>query len=212
MDISKIKPILDSLELPQLIEYLQTIWEEEQRRRHEFWENVDEGKKAEFIQGEVIYHSPIYGRHWMVSTNICRYIIPHVYDNDLGKIGYEKVMIRLTRNDYEPDICFWSKEKSSKFELTQSAFPPPDFIIEILSESTKDRDRGIKYEDYALHEVGEYWIIDPDRCSVEQYLLNKGMYQLALKIKDGTITSDVISGFTIHTNEIFNWSSGQETL
>ena len=30
----------------------------------------------------------------------------------LGRVGVEKVMIGLTRNDYEPDIVFFNKEKA----------------------------------------------------------------------------------------------------
>ncbi|MEY4539280.1 MAG: hypothetical protein RLZZ306_1037, partial [Bacteroidota bacterium] len=30
--------------------------------------------------------------------------------HQLGFVGIEKIMITLTRNDYEPDICFFKKE------------------------------------------------------------------------------------------------------
>ena len=112
-------------------------------------------------------------------------------------------MIRLTRNDYEPDICFWKKERTLDFGQKQSAFPPADFIIEILSDSTKDRDYGIKMTDYALHSVQEYWIIDTDAQTVEQYLLKNSSYQLAQKLKDGTLVSEVIQGFAMNVKEIF---------
>jgi len=119
------------------------VWREEQVQRHTFWAEVDENVKAEFILGEIIYHSPIYGRHWMASSNILTQLLPYVKENNLGKIGIEKVMIRLTRNDYEPDICFWSKSQSDGFGKIQSAFPPPEFVIEILSDSTRERDYGV---------------------------------------------------------------------
>ena len=40
-------------------------------------------------------------------------------------------------------------------------FPAPDFAVEVLSPSTQKNNRGIKFDDYALHNVSEYWIIDP---------------------------------------------------
>lgn len=79
------------------------------------WADVDENIKAEFILGEIIYHSPVYGRHWMASSNMTTELLPYVKKQKLGKVGYEKVMVRLTRNDYEPDICFWSTEKTASF-------------------------------------------------------------------------------------------------
>jgi Uma2 family endonuclease len=174
------------------------------KSRFEFWADVDEGKKAEFILGEIIYHSPVYGRHWMASTNILGFLIPHVRENSSGKVGVEKVMIRLTRNDYEPDICFWNKDKSAQFEPKQSAFPAPDFVVEILSDSTKTRDYGIKMTDYALHGVQEYWIVDVEHETVEQYLLNGKVFELAQKLKDGMLESEVISGFRMGIKEIFS--------
>ncbi|MEZ4773317.1 MAG: hypothetical protein R3D00_09050 [Bacteroidia bacterium] len=66
-----IKTIMASPEMPQLLEALQAEWEAEQTLRHTFWAEVDENRKAEFILGEVINHPPVYGIHWMVSTNIC---------------------------------------------------------------------------------------------------------------------------------------------
>lgn len=78
-------------------------------RRHEFWAHMDANIKAEYIQDEIIYHSPVYGRHWNASTNILVFLIPFVKINKLGRIGVEKVMVRLNRNDYEPDIFFGEK-------------------------------------------------------------------------------------------------------
>jgi len=204
--------VLDDLllapNLRELLDKAEQTWQDEQRRRHEFWADADEGVKAEFVLGEIIYHSPVYGRHWMASTNISRRLLPYVYDNKLGKVGYEKVMIRLTRNDYEPDICFWNTETAADFGLKQSAFPPPDFIVEILSDSTKDRDWiaspvGIKKTDYALHGVREYWIVDVEHETIEQYLLEETTYRLTQKLKDGTLTSEAVPGFQINVKSVF---------
>jgi Uma2 family endonuclease len=195
--------ILQTPNLRELIDELETAWTNEQRRRHEFWADIDESIKAEFILGEIIYHSPVYGRHWIASSNLLAELLPIVKKHKLGKVAIEKVMIRLTRNDYEPDICFWRKEKSVHFKQKQSAFPPPDFVVEILSDSTRERDYGIKKTDYALHGIEEYWIIDTDTHTVEQYLLNGRNYELNLKIKEGFIESTVIKNFKMNLNEIF---------
>lgn len=112
-------------------------------------------------------------------------------------------MIRLTRNNYEPDICFWRKEQSIHFKPKQSVFPPPDFVVEILSDSTLERDYGIKMPDYALHGIAEYWIIDSNAHSIEQYFLKENTYELNLKIKEGSIETEVIKGFKMNVNEIF---------
>ncbi len=198
--------IINELGFKQLLDDLQDAWNAEQRKRHAFWAEVDENRKAEFILGEIVYHSPIYGRHWMCSTKLLRYLIPYVYDNNLGMVAIEKTMIRLTRNDYEPDICFWRAARTTEFGPKQSAFPAPDFVVEILSDSTRDRDYGIKKSDYALHGIEEYWIIDTDLGTVEQYLLRNTEYELIQKIREGSLTSEVITGFRIDVNDLFSGS------
>jgi Uma2 family endonuclease len=57
--------------------------------------------------------------------------------------------------------------------------------------------------DYALHGVKEYWIIDTDNQTVEQYLLKNKTFELAQKLKDGIIDSEVITGFKIALKEVF---------
>lgn len=195
--------LLKTPDLRGLLDDLEKVWREEQILRQSFWAEVDENLKAEFILGEIIYHSPIHGRHWMASSNILTQLLPFVKQYNLGKVGIEKVMVRLTRNDYEPDICFWPASVSENFGKTQSAFPPPEFVVEILSESTRDRDYGIKMTDYALHGVKEYWIVDPENCTVEQYLLQQNQYQLVQKLKEGVLKSAVITDFQIEVSLIF---------
>lgn len=203
-EMSALDQLNQAPNLRELLDQLEQKWQDEQRRRHAFWADADEGVKAEFILGEIIYHSPIYGRHWMASTAISRRLLPHVYDNKLSKVGYEKVMIRLTRNDYEPDICFWNAETAAKFGQKQSAFPPPDFIIEILSDSTQHRGYGIKMTDYALHGVREYWIVDTEHETIEQYLLEGKAFILSQKLKDGILVSEAIPGFQISVKSVFD--------
>ncbi len=45
----------------------------------------------------------------------------------------------------------------------------PDFVVEILSESTKKKDIGIKYLKYRNAGVREYWIIYPDERKILVY-------------------------------------------
>ncbi len=201
--IDLLEPIKASADFPKLLEQLQHDWDEEQMNRHDFWKKHDETIKAEFINGIGVYESPVYGRHWKASSKITRQLLNYVYENKLGDVGYEKVMCRFTRNDYEPDIVFWKNEKSKDFLPKQSAFPPPDFVIEILSDSTKDKDRGVKFEDYSSHGVSEYWIVDTDNSTVEQYLQMEGELKLHLKLNQGIIKSVAIEGFAMEVLEIF---------
>jgi len=54
----------------------------------------------------------------------------------------------------------------------------PDLVIEILSHSTRARDRGAKKQRYRLGGVPEYWIVDGADRIVEQFVLEGEGYRL----------------------------------
>lgn len=188
----------------KIIEAAQSVFEKEKTERQKFYDLLRENLKAEFINGEIIFHSPAQLRHLVVSAKLTRILDTYVAENNLGLVGVEKMMIRLTRNDYEPDLCFFSKERSNAFTPDQALFPAPDFIVEILSDSTEKIDRGVKFIDYAAHGVSEYRIIDPAEKRVEKYLLQQGEYYLEVKLAtQGRLQSTVVEGFAVELNEIF---------
>lgn len=198
-----LQPIVDSPLLDDYISRLVRLRDDEQLRRARFVDDAPADRKVEFINGSEIVHSPVSLAHNDVLTRLGTLLSAHVRRHGLGSVGIEKLMVSLTRNDYEPDLCFFSSERAAGFAADQRRFPAPDFIVEILSHSTEDRDRGVKFVDYAAHRVGEYWIVDPDAETVEKYTPVDGEYRLALKLHDGSVTCDAAAGFTIPVRAIF---------
>lgn len=185
----------------------------EHERRNQFYNDISEYEKAEFINGEVIIHSPVRKEHNDVTGALFSLIKLYVQKNNLGYVGYEKLMIALTRNDYEPDLCYFNAEKASDFHPGQTLFPAPDLAVEVLSKSTASNDRGIKFQDYQDHGIQEYWLIDADEQCIEQYRLDEqGKYQLILKAKAGMITCSAIEGFSIPIEAIFDEQKNLEAL
>jgi Uma2 family endonuclease len=140
---------------------------DENKRRQRLYNDIDEQMKIEFINGEIITHSPVRREHNEATGLLYKLVDTFVRKNKLCFVGFEKIMTVFTRNDYEPDIVFFDKEKSKLFTKKQVLFPVPDFVVEVLSDGTKAKDRGLKYDDYEIHQVGEYWIIDADKEVVE---------------------------------------------
>jgi Uma2 family endonuclease len=190
---------------------------EEKLRREKFYNratnrSIDESMKVEFINGEIIVHSPVMKRHNEANGLLYKILDTHVRKNKLGFVGIEKIMVVFTRNDYEPNLVFFNNDKAEVFTSTQTHFPVPDFVVEVLSKGTKKHDRGIKYDDYETHKVQEYWIIDPDNEIVEQYILQDDMYELVYKSSQGMIKSVVVKGFEIPIRAIFDADINFEVL
>lgn len=187
-----------------VLQRLQVALEKEQELRKHFYEIIEENRKMEFINGEIYFHSPVKQKHNDANGRVYRLISAFVDEYDLGWTGIEKTLVSLTRNDYEPDVCFWKQAKAKNFTEDQMKFPAPDFVVEVLSKSTANTDRTIKYEDYEAHGVKEYWIIDPTKQTIEQYVLSHKKYELLFKGKDGNIESVAIKNFKIPVKAIFD--------
>lgn len=207
-----IEPIEHSPRLPEVMDLLGRKLREERERRHKFYEEMTPEQKIEFIDGEVILHSPARNRHLDVTKWVAQLLNPFVALNRLGSVKVEKCLCVFPRNDYEPDVVFFGREKSESLNDDTLKFPVPDLAVEILSESTEVRDRGVKFEDFAVNGVGEYWIIDSEKDVIEQYLLKDGDYDLVLKSGSGKLKSSVISGFECEVEALFDEAKNLEAL
>lgn len=203
------------LEMPNaflLVDKVNSKLKDEQKRRRHFYKIVEENKKMEFINGEIVFHSPVKLQHNRATKLLCVLLNTFVVKHKLGFVGVEKIMISLTRNDYEPDVCFFGNKKAKNFKAKQVQFPAPDFVVEVLSDSTAKADRTTKFQDYAAHGIQEYWIIDAENELIEQYFLQNENYELLLKAKDATIESVVLTEFKIPIRAVFDETENLRTL
>jgi Uma2 family endonuclease len=207
-----IETLLEEPDLPQVLDRIHQLYDEEQQRRLQAREDLEE-ESYEFINGKIYKKMSDLLEHNEVQLLLAQLLNAHVMKNNPGKIGIDTLRVSLTRNDYEPDICFWNIEKSSVFKPEQSVFPTPDLVVEILSKSTAKRDRNVKFLDYAAHDIFEYWIISPKKKILEQYQLHHGEYKsMATAGIDQMIKSLTVKGFKIPVRAIFDEKANLETL
>lgn len=207
-----LKHIIDSPKLPDYVNELQQYLLEEEAKRNAFYENVSDDEKAEFINGEVIFSSPAKEKHNMVVGNLNYIFSRFARKFKLGIVRGEKALVKMRRNDFEPDICFFRKEIADTFKGDTMFYPVPDFVVEVLSDTTQKRDRGVKFVDYALNDVKEYWLVDTDKKSVEQYILEGEVFMLAEKRQHGTIRCKVLEGLEVPLDAIFDEEDNEAFL
>lgn len=215
MAFSLYHQLLNAPDLKLLIDRVQQQLAAEEQKRQEFYDWLTPDIKAEFINGEIVMHSPAKKRHLRVNKRLFTLLETFVTLKGEGEVDTEKALIALTRNDYEPDICYWKPEKADTFDDDTMRHSAPDLVVEVLSRSTEARDRGIKFKDYAAHGVQEYWIIDPFEQTVETYELDQDLKRYEpvepLTIKD-QLNSQVVAGFVIPVRAIFEAEAYGEAL
>jgi Uma2 family endonuclease len=161
----------------------------------EFEAWCDEDVKAEYVDGEVIVHSPVSTRHSDAVWFIGYLLRTIVQQHDLGRVLGTELQVRLRPGLRRvPDLLFVAKERADRIQpaLVQGA---PDLIVEIVSPDSVERDWREKYLEYQAAGVGEYWVVDLEYQRMATYRLDgQGRYQ-AVPAEEGVYRSQVLPGF-----------------
>jgi len=163
----------------------------------EFLEFCDEDTRAEYIDGEVIVHSPVSNKHCRIATFLTTILQLHIDQHQLGIVWADNFQVRprpgLRRI---PDLIFVSVE--NQVVVTNSEVDgAPDLVVEIVSPDSVERDWRVKYLEYEKAGIREYWVIDPIYEKMNIYCLNEqGKYQ-PQQAENKILKSKVLAGFWI---------------
>ncbi|MBS0656776.1 MAG: Uma2 family endonuclease [Verrucomicrobia bacterium] len=201
-------PLLAALKKsPQLPLYAQAVSEilERERRAREAFYAQHDGCKGEFINGRtVLQDAGDRLGHLVVRGHLATLLTLLAQRRRLGLVLVEKALCVFPRNDYMPDIAFFRSERARAFAAEQGKFPPPELIVEVLSPTTRRRDRGVKFEDYAANGVQEYWLVDPERETLELHVAEGGAYPAVEPRREGRVRSEVLGGWEFDLRAIFD--------
>jgi Uma2 family endonuclease len=105
----------------------------------------------------------------------------------------------------QPDVLLIRPEGRAR--IKRSVEGPPDLVVEVLSPTSRWRDRGIKRATYARFGVSEYWLVDPTRRSIEVYRLVAGdppAFRLERRHLEGDIlTTPLLPALALDPAQLF---------
>jgi Uma2 family endonuclease len=99
--------------------------------------------------------------HQSLVLKVARVIAEHVEPQKLGCVATAPVDVVLDRDKalvLQPDVLFVSTARLGI--IRDQVWGPPDLVVEVLSHSTENRDRGEKVEWYRQYGVRECWLVD----------------------------------------------------
>ncbi len=103
-----------------------------------------------------------------------------------------------------PDIAGWRRERLPKPSATQKITTVPDWICEILSPSTKSKDREVKMPLYAHYGVSFAWLVDPLARTLEALECVAGNWQLLGQwSEDDQVTVKPFSEISIFLSDLW---------
>ena len=149
--------------------------------------SLPDGKRAELIDGHIYYMSPPNRRHQRIAVELCTMINNYIKRNSgLCEVNIAPFAVFLNEDDknyVEPDISV----VCDKSKLTDKGCNgAPDWIIEIVSPSSRQMDYYKKLFKYRTAGVREYWVVDPDKNMITVYNFEKDSmleYDFTCKVK-----------------------------
>ncbi len=161
---------------------------------------LDEDTFAEWEDGKVVLMSPASLRHQLILSFMLTLLGQFVQRREAGMVVPAPFPMHLAqiRRGREPDLLFVATANLARLTETQMR-GPADLVVEIVSPESQTRDRKVKFREYALAGVPEYWLIDPLVHTVEVFwLAGEGDYRPVAADATGRMCSKVLPGFWLH--------------
>lgn len=151
--------------------------------------SLPEGERAELIDGQIYLMAPPNRRHQTIAGELFTTINNYIkLKNGICKPYIAPFAVFLNKDDanyVEPDISVIC----DKSKLTdKGCLGAPDWIIEIVSASSRRMDYFTKLFKYRTAGVKEYWIVDPEKNRILVYNFESE------DIKDYTFTDSIKAG------------------
>jgi Uma2 family endonuclease len=143
---------------------------------------------AEIIHGALVTHPRPVAGHAGAQNNLSATLTPAYHWGRGGPGGWKFLSepeLHLGSNVVVPDLAGWRIERLPREPSTARITIAPDWLCEILSESTESHDRGAKRSIYAEAGVPILWLLDPRGKFLEVFQLTAGHWLLA-----GTFSGD----------------------
>ena len=131
---------------------------------------LPEGERAELIDGQIYYMAPTNTKHQRLvnylSTEINLYIRNNNGSCEVFPAPFAVFLVKNEKNYVEPDLSVICDPSKLDDKGCNGA---PDWIIEIVSPSSRQMDYYKKLFKYRTAGGREYWVVDPDRNIVTVY-------------------------------------------
>jgi Uma2 family endonuclease len=165
----------------------------------------DDGRRYELYDGEIVVVPTPLPRHQDVVFRIARTLDAYA-QNHGGKMFVAPLDIVFSEyNVLQPDVLFFQAARVNLIDLDKVTRHAPDLAVEVLSPSTRKRDRGRKMEIYLRYGVKEYWVVDAANRSIDRYELTGDGYALVQSASVGdTLRSRLLPEWKIPTSSLFD--------
>jgi Uma2 family endonuclease len=135
-------------------EYLQ--WEEQQNEKHEY------------VNGQIYAMAVAIENHVDITTNLTVILASHLRGGKCKVFPTDMRLHIASKNIYYYPDLFVTCDQRDRLNKQDKSYPC--LIIEVLSESTEAKDRGVKFANYqTLETLQEYVLVNQEEKRVEVF-------------------------------------------
>ena len=118
----------------------------------------DDGNRYEVLNGKLLVTPQASVPHQDIALRLALMLVPYCERHTIGRV-FGPGAVPFGKNEVQPDVEVVPHFASPLPEKWED-LPLPILVIEILSGSTRRRDRGDKRDAYVGLGIAEYWIVD----------------------------------------------------
>lgn len=157
----------------------------------------------EYLAGEVVVIPPPGGTHAAISVELIVQLRAWQDREGDGGLLLAEIALRLGQHRIGPDVAWWTAARRPS--ITPGAIDRvPDFVVEILSPSTRENDLGVKRDIYEQVGVVEYWRVDPEeRLAIVGRRGDDGKLHDRHHPAPGSLTSPLLPGLRLDLARLF---------
>lgn len=156
---------------------------------------ADEDLKCEYVDGDLIVHSPASLSHEYLTMFIGSLLREFVASKGIGRAFGSNAVMQLGQRRFSPDVSVLLDSHAGRVSEGR-VIGPMDLVVEVLSKSTRSYDYDTKLPAYREGRVGEIWLIDAERRQFEAHALDGENY-VTQTIATGSWSSIAIAGLTV---------------
>lgn len=191
-----------------------TIQPEAQRASLEeyFEHELASESKHEFIKGQITPMAYTSDNHGLIATNFSSEIRQLFKKNNVRVYGGDRMVFSPFCNEiYYPDIVVvHGQPEFYQYKENMVATLNPTILVEVLSDSTEDRDRNEKWPCYReIKSLQQFFLVSQNEPSVEYYTrMDDGSSRWIYAYANNLEASIPIGGHEISLQDIYalvNW-------
>jgi Uma2 family endonuclease len=167
---------------------------------------LGEDDPRELLDGHLVEIEVPTRTHERIVALLIAFLSHWGWSRNAGEVLASGYKIRIDdRRGTMPDVQFYRRGNLPRGQDKGLENGRPDLVVEVISPSSRSKDSVQKLHDYAAIGVPEFWLIDPEACTLERLIFRDGVYSIVEALEgDAVFRPASFEGLEIDLARLWN--------